>query len=140
MTPDVNDRVLFKWLRLELGKINEAIVADRKRLSVLLGEAEPVAADKGGGEYRFDRETLHRLGEQLPESLHRKLRLPILFYSDMTVQDSCFLDDEYALEALKELGELSALRRMQDGRVWIARAIVYSIMEKYPTIVQIVMR
>ena len=99
-----------------------------------------MAVTKGGEEYRFDRETLQQLGERLPESLHRKLRVPILFYSDMTVRDSCFLDDEYALEALQELGELNALRRMQDGRVWIARAIVYSIMEKYPTIVQIVMR
>jgi uncharacterized protein (UPF0216 family) len=139
-TPDISDRVLFKWLKLEIGKINETIVTDRKRLSLLLEEAAPVAVTKGGEEYRFDRETLQQLGERLPESLHRKLRVPILFYSDMTVRDSCFLDDEYALEALQELGELNALRRMQDGRVWIARAIVYSIMEKYPTIVQIVMR
>ena len=76
-------------------------------------------------------------GERLPVSLHTCLKLPIIFYFDSTVEDSFFLTDSAALEALQLLGELSDLREMIGGRVWVGRAIVYAIIAKYPGAVQV---
>ncbi len=123
-----------------MGRINDGIVVDRKTLAQLLLEESPSGTTKGGDEYVFSRQSLEHLAETIPKNLQEKLRLPILFYFDMTVRDACFLTDEIALEALQHLGELSNMRQIRDGRLWVSRAIAYSLMRKYPTVVQIVMR
>ena len=134
-----DESILLRWMRLEIGRINDGIVSERKRLSRLLSEEHPSSITKGGSEYGFNPDTLHRLGEALPGELQRRLRLPILFYFDSTVPDSLFLADEAAMQALQNLGEISPLRRMQGGRLWIAKPLVYAIMNRYPTAMQIVM-
>ncbi len=134
-----DESILLRWMRLEIARINAAIVSERKRLSRLLSEEHPSSITKGGSEYGFNPDTLHRLGEALPGELQRRLRLPILFYFDSTVPDSLFLADEAAMQALQNLGEISPLRRMQGGRLWIAKPLVYAIMNRYPTAMQIVM-
>lgn len=126
-------------MRLEIGRINDGIVAERKRLSLLLSEENPSSVTKGGGRYDFDRDVLLRLEQALPTELRRRLRLPILFYFDSTVPDSFFLADEAAVQALQSLREISPLRRMQGGRLWIAKPLVYAVMNRYPTAAQIVM-
>ncbi len=131
------DSTILRWMRFEIGRINNGVVAERKRLSTLLSEERPSTITKGGECYEFDR---GRLKETLPAELQRRLRLPVLFYFDSTVPDSLFLSDEAAVEALQHLGEISPLRRMHEGRVWIAKPIVYVIMSRYPTAIQIVMR
>jgi uncharacterized protein (UPF0216 family) len=139
--PSVSEEaVLMKWMRLEIGRINDGVVAERKRLSQLLREDRPAAATKGGGEHTFDKDVLALMEATLPRDLTRRLRLPILFYFDATVPDSCFLADDAAVQALRHLGDISPLRRMQNGRLWVAKPIAYAIMSKYPTTVQIVMR
>ncbi len=44
-----------------------------------------------------------------------------------------------ALEAFQLLGEVSTLRTMQGDRFWISKPIVFAILQKHPTAVQIVM-
>ncbi len=134
-----DESTLLKWMRLEVGRINDGIVSERKRLSRLLTEEHPSSVTKGGSEYRFDRGVLLRLEQALPKEVQRKLRLPILFYFDSTIPDSLFLADEVAVQALQSLEEISPLRRMQAGRLWIAKPLVYAIMSGYPTAMQIVM-
>jgi hypothetical protein len=77
------------------------------------------------------------LGEKLPVSLHTRLKLPVIFYFDSMVADSFLLTDAAALEAFQVLGELSDMRELHGGRLWVGRAIVYAIMRKYPCIIQI---
>ncbi|NLA99466.1 MAG: DUF61 family protein [Methanomicrobiales archaeon] len=138
--PSASDEPTFlRWMRLELGRINDGVVAERKRLSLLLREEHPSSVTKGGDRYDFDRGVLLRLEQALPAELQRRLRLPILFYFDSTVPDSFFLADEAAVQALQSLGEISTLREMQGGRLWIAKPIVYAVMSRYPTVMQIVM-
>jgi len=134
-----DESTLLRWMRLEIGRINDGVVSERKRLSLLLREEHPSSVTKGGTQYDFDRDVLARLGEALPSVLLRRLRLPILCYFDSTVPDSFFLADETALEALQHLEEISPLRRMRSGRLWVAKPLVYTIMNRYPTAVQIVM-
>lgn len=138
--PSASDEsTLLRWMRLELGKINDSVVSERKRLSLLLREEHPSSVTKGGDRYDFDRDVLLRLEQALPAVMQRRLRLPILFYFDSAVPDSFFLADEAAVQALQDLGEISTLRRMQGGRVWIAKPLVYAVMNRYPTVMQIVM-
>jgi uncharacterized protein (UPF0216 family) len=137
-TPPVSDEsILMRWMALEMGRINDGVVAERKRLSELLRDPKPSSVTRGGKEFAFDKNTIHLLGERLPVSLHTRLKIPIIFYFDSTVEDSFFLTDSAPLEALQFLGELSDMREMIGGRLWVGRAIVYAIMRRYPGAVQV---
>jgi len=138
--PTITDEGVFnRWMRLEIGKINDGIVAERKTLQDLLASDRPVSTTKGGKEYLFDAGVLRKLGEALPAECRRRLRLPILFYFDAHVKDSWYLADEIAVKALQHLGELSAMREMHERRLWVGRAIAFSLIGKYPTAIQVVM-
>ena len=136
--PPVSDEsVLMRWMALEMGRINDGVVAERKRLSALIREDKPASVTRGGKEFAFDKSTIQLLGKKLPVSLHARLRIPVIFYFDSTVADSFLLTDAAALEALQILGELSDMRELSGGRLWVGRAIVYAIMRKYPGAIQI---
>ncbi|WP_342303806.1 DUF61 family protein [Methanolobus sp. ZRKC5] len=138
--PIADDSILTRWMRLEIGKINDGIVSERKTLVQLLTEERPESRTKTGKEHIFDTAVLLNLSEKLPPDLHEKLKLPMIFFSDIKVPDSCYLNDPLALEALQILGELSNMRRMQQGKLWVEKSIAYTIMKKHPTVVQIAMR
>jgi len=132
-----DDSVLRRWMTLEIGRINEGLVTERKSLARLLNEDSPSTVTKSGREYAFDREVIRRLGMRLPADLHDRLFLPIVFRFTPDVRDSCYLADPAALLALQHLGELSRMRTMQKGRVWVSSVIVYAMMNAYPTAIQI---
>ncbi len=138
--PMSEDSILMRWMRVEIGKINDGIVSERKTLEHLLSEDRPASRTKAGNEHVFDKDVLRELSEKLPADLQNKLKLPVIFFSDTKVPDSCYLNDPNALEALQILGELSKMRRMQQGKLWVGRSIAYTIMKKYPAAVQIAMR
>jgi hypothetical protein len=127
-------------MSLELGRINSTLVADRKRLVDLLREDHPSSVTKSGKEYLFNKEILKIFAEKLPGEIKERLRLPIFFYFDADVMGSALITDEVAVSALQVLGDLSMLRVVREGRLWVGRPIVYAILGKYPTVVQIVMR
>ncbi len=138
--PRITDEsVLNRWIGIEIARMNEGIVRERKPLSLLLEAEKPSAMTKKGQPYEFDRNVIESLEKALPESMHRRLRLPIQFFLSASVPGSCSCPDPEALAALQLLGEVSTLRTMQNDRFWVSRPIVYAIMKKYPTAVQIVM-
>ena len=138
--PRITDEsVLQRWIGIEVKKMNQGIVRERKRLSVLLEEETPQSVTKGDEPYYFDRAVLDVLAKALPEDLHRRLRLPVFFYASPDTPDSCSCPDEAALVAFQALGEVSNLRTMQGDRFWVSRPIVFALLKKYPTAVQIVM-
>ncbi|QYZ78907.1 DUF61 family protein [Methanofollis formosanus] len=131
------ESVLKKWISLEVGRIKDGLVAEKKSLARLLTEPSPSAVTKGGKEHVFDREVIRTLGERLPEKVHHRLMIPITFYSTLDVTDSYYLRDETAFRALQALGELSEMREMREGKLWVSNAIVYAMMRKYPTVIEI---
>lgn len=135
-----DESVLRRWMSLEMGRINSGAVTARVPLYRLLEVERPVAVTRGGLEHLFDREVLRTMQRSLPVHLHSSLRLPVTFYFDMEVSNSCLLVDEWALRAFQEMGDLSRERGMVDGRVWVGRALVFALMRKYPTAVQLMMR
>lgn len=126
-------------MSIEIGKINEGVVRDRKTLFRLLEEETPCATSKNNEPYFFDRKVIAALGKVLPDELHTRFRLPLLFFMSPEVPDSCWCADAAAFEALILLGEISRLRTMEGGKFWVSRAIAYAIAGRYPTAVQIVM-
>jgi uncharacterized protein (UPF0216 family) len=135
-----DEGVMMRWMQLELGRINRGIVTDRKRLSDLLLEERPVSVTKDGKEYRFDKDTLAAFVSGIPETLQRKLRMPVLFYCSADVPDSCMVTDEVAVEVLRVKSEISPLRSFENGRLWLSKPIAYAILRKYPTLFQLVLR
>lgn len=133
-----DESVLMRWMKLEIGRINEGMVVERKTLSTLLTEEIPSARTRSGNPYYFDNVILQILGGRLPKEIKDTLRLPISLFFDIDVRDSYFLTDPVAAEALKSLGELSTLRELRNGRLWVAKPIIHTLMKKYPTILQIV--
>ena len=133
------ESVLTRWMGMEIARINDSVVAGRRGLADLLPEEDPKAVTRGGGEYHFSRDTLAILGSLLPEETRGRLKLPILFFFDLDVRDSCYLRDETAVETLRLLGDLGEGRKVTGGRLWVARAIAYAIARKYPTAVQFAM-
>jgi uncharacterized protein (UPF0216 family) len=134
-----DESVMRRWMSLEISRINAAVVIERKTLTILCQEESPSAKTKAGKEHVFNRDALRTLCEQVSPDLRDRLRLPILFYFDMDVPDSCYLPDEMAVRTLQGLGEISILRTPRKGRVWVSRPLVYAMMRKYPSIIQIVM-
>lgn len=139
-SPRITDEsVLARWIGLEIAKMNEGLVWERKQLAVLLSEERPSSVTRTGEPCCFDKSVVTALGRVLPADLHKRLRLPVLFYASLDIPHSCSCPDAPALAALQLLGEVSMLRTIQEGRFWISRPIVYALMKKYPTAVQIVM-
>jgi uncharacterized protein (UPF0216 family) len=138
--PRITDEsVLARWMGLEIAKMNEGLVTQRKSLVVLLGQKDPVSVTKKGDTYHFDASVIATLGKALAEDLQRQLRLPVLFYASPDTPGSFSCPDAPALAALQQLGEVSTLRTFEGGKFWVSRPIVYAIMKKYPTVFQIVM-
>ncbi len=134
-----DESVLRRWMQLEIRKINATVVVERKTLTALCNEEFPSAPTKEGKDHVFNRDALRLLWRQIPPDIRDRVRLPLLFYSDMDVPDSCYLTDEFAVRALQVLGEISMLRVLREGKVWVSRPIVYAMMRKYPSLIQIVM-
>jgi hypothetical protein len=134
-----DDSIINRWMNLEISKINNSIVTARKTLSQLLEEDNPSSKTKDGRKYLFKKEIINELGNRLPEHIQKKLKLPILFFFDLQVDDSCYINDKTAFEALQILGEIGYKREFRNNRHWMGKAIAYSIKKKYPSAVQIVM-
>jgi hypothetical protein len=79
--PRITDEsMLARWMSMEIGKINEGVVRDRKPLSLLLDEENPCTTAKNGEPDYYDMRVIAALGKELPGELHRRLRLPVLFF------------------------------------------------------------
>jgi len=138
--PRITEESVFtRWMGMEARRINDSVVMRRRSLASLLSEENPRGVTRGGGGHPFDRDALSGLAEGLPEEIRKGLSLPILFFVDVDVPDSCYLTDETALRALQAHGELGEGRRIREGRLWVSRAIAYAIARKYPTLVQFVL-
>ena len=133
------ESVLTRWMGMEIALINDSLVAGRKTLASLLAEENPTALTKGGGDHHFSREILAALGAGLDGETRKALKLPIIFFFDMDISGSCYLADGIAVRALQVLGDLGEGRRLTKGRLWVARAIAYAVVRKYPTAIQFAM-
>lgn len=75
MTENFNraDRILKK----QILSLNRHVPKQRKNLAELLKEEKPHVVGADGARHRFKNEELLKLSQMIPESQHRKLKLPL---------------------------------------------------------------
>ncbi len=133
-----NERAFEKWLKFEYHNINKNLVIQKVSIADLLEMENPKVLTKEGEEYTFNIASLQKLGKAIPAYYHRQLKLPITFYKDLRVKDSCFITDDIAIKALQQSNDLDQLYRPKDDKVWLSRPLAHEIANKYPTLVQFV--
>jgi uncharacterized protein (UPF0216 family) len=99
---------------------------------------EPKTFTKTGEEYLFDFNALQKLSQMIPLVYNNQLKLPIYFYKDLRIKDSCFLVDEVAAKVLKYTNDLDAMYGFLNGKLWVSKPIAYDMVLKYPTLIQFV--
>lgn len=132
----VNDRAIEKWMALELGGLQRALVAAPRPLADLVLEEVPSAPTRSGEPHRFDKPTLRRAHDALGPLARRRLRVPFTFYVDKETPDDAYLVDEAALELLRALGEVPAESAMREGRYWLGHARARAVASRLPTLAQ----
>ena len=100
-SPPVSDpSVLMRWMALEMGRINDGVVAERKRLSECSGNRNPHQSPAGEKSLPSIKAAYASLVKDSP-SRSIPAEALLIFYFDSTVADSFFLTDSAALEALQ---------------------------------------
>lgn len=133
-----NERALKKWLKFEFQNLNKNIVTRQVSIAELLKMEDPKTATRGGEEYHFDAKALQKFSSKIPKLYHSDLRLPIYFYKDLRVKDSCFLTDHIAVKVLHHTQDLDPMYDFTDDKLWLSRPIAHDIANKYPTLFQFV--
>ena len=132
-----NEKVMERWMALELADLGRSMVVKRQTVSKLLGMDEPKVVNRAKEDHIIDGSVLRRIGDVLNESELERLRIPITFHSDLQVEQSLFLDDELAVDTLKRLDALNPLYEVRNGRLWISHAVVLELKTRWPTVSQI---
>jgi uncharacterized protein (UPF0216 family) len=133
-----SDGALEKWLAMEFQNINRNTVKTQASIGTLIKMDNPKLVTKSGDEYKFDTATLENFAKAVPRLYYNRLKLPIYFYKDMRVKDSCFIVDDIAVKVLHHTKDLDSLYEFKDGRLWMSRPIAQDIAKKYPTIFQFI--
>ena len=133
-----NERALERWLKFEYQNLNKNLVTQQVRIAELLKMDSPKALTRDGEEYQFDTITLQKFGKNIPKQYHSQLKLPIYFYRDLRVKDSCYITDNIAVSALKHTNDLDPMYRFHEDKLWLSRPIAREIANKYPTLFQFV--
>jgi uncharacterized protein (UPF0216 family) len=131
-------RVMEKWIGHEYRNMNKSLVARQVVLSELLKKESPVARTRDGEDHYFDKISLEKLASVVPEKYHDRLKLPIFFFKNSKVPDSCYMIDDIAVDALKGSGDLNEMYRFREKKLWVGRPIAYEIANKYSTLIQFV--
>ena len=132
-----NEKVMERWMALELADLGRSMVVKRQTVSTLLMMDEPKVINRAGEEHIIDWSVLRRIGDILREGEMERLMIPITFHSDLEVEQSLFLDDELAVDTLKRLDVLNPLYEFRKGRLWISHALVVEMKKGLPTVIQI---
>ena len=133
-----NEHSLERWLKIEFHNLNKNQVRQQITIAELLKMDKPKTITREGLDYIFDFETLFNFSQVLPTKYHSKLKLPIYFYKDLRIKDSCFITDDTAVRALKNINALDPMYRPIKDKLWLSRPLAHEIANKYPTLFQFV--
>ncbi len=127
---DKTSRILSKQLQAR----NQHLAKTKVDLESLLKEEEPKVILKDGSEHAFKREELEKLAALLPESMHKRLMLPI--YIELS-------SDKYGSGTARVSGELECevvrkvLDKGDDGdELFIYRPETGKLRKELPTTTQ----
>lgn len=130
------DRVLDRWVALEMRGLSDGLVARRKSLAALLQEERPHCLTREGEERPFDPDVLLRLAAVTSEEERSRLRLPITLTFSAEAGDECRVDDDLAGEVLRRLEKFGKAYPVRDGRMWLPSSLGVDLLRRYPTAFQ----
>lgn len=132
----IDEDTIERWMNVEIRQANRSTVTRGRPLRELLAEQEPAAEARDGSVHRFEPEVLERLADQLSPIARVDLKLPITFYLSHKTDDSCYVADDGAIEALQQLGIGQAEPRK--GKLWMGTAVARGFAKEWPTVAQFV--
>ncbi len=119
-----------RWLALEVGRLNEGLVVEKKSLARLLSENPPVCRTRSGEEHRFDRSWLERLASVLSEEETERLRLPITLFVSGDMADAAYLTDAVGAKALRALESLGSAFPYREGRMFLPHSLAFDLVRR----------
>jgi len=129
-----------RWFAIEMGKLQQSIVRQQRHLGDVLAEERPQAETRGADPYLFDPAALRTFGEPLPLLTRHLLKVPIFFYADKEADNSVYVADMMAVEALSHHNLIPPGRVVRDGKLWLAMALAGDISRRYPTLFQFILQ
>ncbi|MHB8604599.1 MAG: DUF61 family protein [Thermoplasmatota archaeon] len=135
----MDDRVLDRWMALELNTLYRGLVASPVRLHEVASGAITSLATRAGEPLTFDREAARRLAASLPPLTTRLLRVPITFYVDKDADGAAYLADAEAIEALRAIGWIAESASPRAGKTWLGVPLARAFANEFPTLAQFVL-
>lgn len=132
----VDERVVERWMSLEIGKVHETLVRAPRPLLDCLLEERPTAATRAG-EHVFDVAALRRLAEALSPLTRARVKVPLVVFLDSDMHGECYVADAAAVRAVRELGAAKA--EPKGDKVWMSESLARDLALRFPTCVQFVM-
>ncbi len=133
---DKEARVLKKWLEHEMSTVHKGMVTRRRSLESILKMEDPHCLTREGQRHAFDSEVLADLADATPKEKHSMLMLPMTLYIDLNVENQCYISDEVAAEALREIEGYGKVYPFRDGRMWLPYSIGMELIRKYRGAIQ----
>lgn len=126
VTPGGIDR----WISFELGRLNAGLVTQKKSLARLRSEPRPACRTREGDEHRFEREALDRLAAALTAEEAEALRLPITLFASGELEDSVYLSEALAAEALRRVERFGQAFPYRDGRMYLPQSLAVDLVRR----------
>jgi uncharacterized protein (UPF0216 family) len=119
-----------RWLSLEVGRVNDGLVVERKSLRRLLDEPKPTCRTRGGHEVVLDRAALERLAAAVPRHERDVLRLPITIFVSGDLEDSAYISEELAAKTIRKMEGFEAAFPFRDGRMYLPHSLAVDLVRR----------
>lgn len=130
--------VIERWMRSEVGCMNALRVRRRLPLAALLRMKEPSCRAERGGLHTFARSDLETLREVLSPEEAERLLLPIDMYVDLRMDDTAYITDPLAAEAIRRLEGFTRGFRYRQGRLDLPLSLAVDISFRIGSVIQMV--
>jgi uncharacterized protein (UPF0216 family) len=131
-----DSRVFKKWFEYEMTTVHKGLVTRKKSLQSLLEMDEPYCLTREEEMHVFDKDILVKLASSIPKGKHPQLKLPITLSFDLKVRNECYIADEIAAEAIRELEGYERVYQFRDGKMWLPYSIGMELIRKYKGAIQ----
>jgi uncharacterized protein (UPF0216 family) len=132
-----NDPPVDRLIALEIGRINDGLVVERKSLRRLLAEPTPTVRTRGGHDVSLEKKSLERLAAVLTPHEADLLRLPITVFVSGEFEDSAYVSEELAARAIRQVEGFREAFPFRDGRMYLPHSLAIDIVRRAGGTVQL---
>lgn len=133
---DRDSQVMKKWLEHEMYTVHKGMVTRKRNLESILNMEDPHCLTREGERHAFDVGILSDLAGAIPKEKHSTLKLPITLFFDLKVENQCYISDEVAADAIREIEGHGEVYPFRDGKMWLPYSIGMELIRKYRGAIQ----